>query len=214
VVDCPHATPVYAQEKTPFPCIRTSDLQDGFLDWGSTKYVSESEYESRIKRLAPRERDVLYSREGERLGIAAIVPANIKPCLGQRMMLFRTSEDMATPEFLWGLLNSSAIYRQATRKVGGATSPHVNVGEIRRFEGFRPPLPLQEKYSMAYRSAAAMRDMRGNRAGSVESLWGNLLGRAFSGALTAAWREAHMTELLQEMEAQARYLAAPAEVTP
>lgn len=36
-----------------------------------------------------------------------------------------------------------------------------------------------------------------------------LLQRAFSGRLTAKWREAHMKELLAEMEQQARLLNLP-----
>jgi F0F1-type ATP synthase alpha subunit len=38
-------------------------------------------------------------------------------------------------------------------------------------------------------------------------LFAQLLERAFSGSLTASWREAHMKELLQEMEQQAKTLA-------
>jgi type I restriction enzyme S subunit len=36
-----------------------------------------------------------------------------------------------------------------------------------------------------------------------------LLQRAFSGQLTAKWREAHIKELLAEMEQQARLLNLP-----
>ena len=38
----------------------------------------------------------------------------------------------------------------------------------------------------------------------IESLFAVLLHRAFAGDLTAKWREAHMKELLQEMEQQAK----------
>ena len=37
-------------------------------------------------------------------------------------------------------------------------------------------------------------------------LFNNLLHGAFTGDLTAKWREAHMKELLAEMEAQAKAL--------
>jgi type I restriction enzyme S subunit len=40
----------------------------------------------------------------------------------------------------------------------------------------------------------------------IESLFSTLLYRAFSGDLTAKWREAHMKELLAEMEEQAKVL--------
>lgn len=40
----------------------------------------------------------------------------------------------------------------------------------------------------------------------IESLFSVLMQRALSGDLTASWREAHMKELLVEMEQQAKYL--------
>lgn len=40
----------------------------------------------------------------------------------------------------------------------------------------------------------------------IDLIFENLLNRAFSGQLTAKWREAHMKELLAEMEQQARVL--------
>jgi type I restriction enzyme S subunit len=41
----------------------------------------------------------------------------------------------------------------------------------------------------------------------IESLFKIILHRAFTGDLTASWRKAHMKELLQEMELQAKALA-------
>lgn len=45
-----------------------------------------------------------------------------------------------------------------------------------------------------------------------EKLFDLLLQRAFSGDLTAKWREAHMTELLAEMEQQAKIIGTTAEL--
>ena len=40
----------------------------------------------------------------------------------------------------------------------------------------------------------------------IEKLFKVILHHAFTGDLTTSWREAHMKELLQEMERQASYL--------
>ncbi len=45
-----------------------------------------------------------------------------------------------------------------------------------------------------------------NFAEKIETLFAVILHRAFTGELTARWREAHMKELLAEMEQQARHL--------
>ena len=41
----------------------------------------------------------------------------------------------------------------------------------------------------------------------IETLYQVILYRAFTGDLTASWREAHMKKLLQEMDIQAKALA-------
>lgn len=46
----------------------------------------------------------------------------------------------------------------------------------------------------------------------IEKLFDLLLQRAFSGALTAKWREAHITDILTEMEQQAKILGITAEL--
>jgi type I restriction enzyme S subunit len=184
VVDCPHTTPTYSGTPRVHPCVRTSDLQYGFLDWSTTKYVDPAEYAQRIARLRPEPGDVLYSREGERFGIGALIPDGVEACLGQRMMLLRAEQTVASPAYVWGTLNSAAIYRQAVAEVGGSTSPHVNVKAIRRFRVCRPPLPMQAKYSEVYSRAVALRERHLGAVGEAGELFSSLVQRAFSGQLT------------------------------
>src|ERR1700689_829265 len=51
-----------------------------------------------------------------------------KSSLGQRMMMFRTLPEV--PAYLMWALNSDAIYQQVVLFTGGATSPHINIGDI------------------------------------------------------------------------------------
>jgi type I restriction enzyme S subunit len=87
IVDCPHSTPAWTA--TGRICVRTTEFRPGVLDLQDAKFVSEATFQERISRLVPQEGDILYSREGGILGIAAIIPPNIELCLGQRMMLLR-----------------------------------------------------------------------------------------------------------------------------
>jgi len=87
IVDCPHSTPKWA--KSGVLCLRTTNFKPGSLDLESVQFVSEESYNERIMRLEPKPGDVLYSREGGILGIACIIPKQLRTCMGQRMMLFR-----------------------------------------------------------------------------------------------------------------------------
>ncbi|HYW85762.1 MAG TPA: restriction endonuclease subunit S, partial [Spirochaetia bacterium] len=73
VVDCLHATPVYS-EGGPYPAIRTADVQPGQLLLDQACRVDERHYREWTARMVPLEGDILYTREGERFGIAALVP--------------------------------------------------------------------------------------------------------------------------------------------
>lgn len=179
VVDCPHTTPTYEGAFRSHPCVRTSDLQGGFFDWSTTKYVSEEEYRARITRLRPEPGDVCYTREGERYGIAAILPTNVAACLGQRMMLLRPNRAVATPEFLWASMNSVAVYRQATAEVGGSTSPHVNVRAVRRFSVLRPPIDKQRRYSQLCERAMRVRVAQLASCEEADTLFSALVSRLF-----------------------------------
>jgi type I restriction enzyme, S subunit len=90
IVDCPHETPAYDSDGE-FPVIRTADLEQGKLDPSEMYRVNESDYALRIRRQAVNAGDIVYGREGERWGHAALVPQSDRYCLGQRMMQFRVN---------------------------------------------------------------------------------------------------------------------------
>jgi type I restriction enzyme, S subunit len=141
-VDCLHSTPTYSDEGH-YPAIRTADVDLGSLDVAGARRVDRAEYDVRVGRLTPEAEDILYSREGERFGHAAIVPPGVELCLSQRMVHLRARREVA-PGFLMWALNSRGSYQQAALDTLGATSPHVNLQTIRNVVLAVPPLPEQE----------------------------------------------------------------------
>lgn len=146
IVDCPHETPIYSEDGS-FLVVRTADLEQGTLEPAGMYRVSDAEYHSRIRRQSLLEADIVYGREGERWGHAALIPRSNAFCLGQRMMQFRASKGMFDPEFLMWQLNAKNVYVQGALDTVGATSPHVNVGTIRNY--FLTAPPLKEQRSIA-----------------------------------------------------------------
>ncbi|RXV59242.1 hypothetical protein C6W92_15500 [Roseovarius sp. A46] len=141
IVDCLHETPEHIEDGA-YPSIRTSDLIRGSVDIGAAKRVSAEEYRHRIQRLEPKEGDILYTREGERFGLAALVPPETKLCLGQRMMMFRTNRRVLPSYLMWSL-NGKFAYNFLKQDVTGATSPHLNIFDIRNVPVFLPPIDEQ-----------------------------------------------------------------------
>jgi type I restriction enzyme S subunit len=148
VVDCPHSTPEYVESGV--PCIRTADLLPGELLVGEARRVSEKTYAQRVVRLVPKTGDIVYSREGERLGIASPI-GDERVCLGQRVMLLRPNEKADTNFLLWAM-NSSEVYRGVFAGLGATTSPHVNMGDVCKQPICRPKREEQARIGVALRS--------------------------------------------------------------
>jgi type I restriction enzyme, S subunit len=131
IVDCLHATPRYSDSGI-FPAIRTADISPGVVRLESARRIKSDEFQRWTQRLEPTEGDILYSREGERFGIAACVPRGARLCISQRMMVFRIRSEH-NPSFVMFLLNTPELYTQASQDIMGATAPHVNVSTIRNY---------------------------------------------------------------------------------
>ena len=144
IVDCPHSTPKKVSYQTNYPCIRTSELKCGEIDWKSMQYLDEKEYKKRIARLEPKENDIVYGREGT-FGDAVLLPNTHRFSLGQRTMLFRPDLNFVIPRFLLLSIISPYVYKQAQEKNNGCGVGHVNVGDIKKFNVFIPPLSVQKE---------------------------------------------------------------------
>lgn len=180
IVDCPHETPVYDADGKYF-VIRTADIDEGSLSSLGMYRLSEQEYLRRIRRQALLPGDIVYGREGERWGHAALVPTGETYCLGQRMMQFRADSETDAAFLMWQL-NAACTYHQGEVDTVGATSPHVNVETIRNLVLTHPP--LSEQRTIAAHLEASVGES--NRLITVARDAMTLLGERRSALISAA----------------------------
>jgi type I restriction enzyme, S subunit len=183
IVDCPHSTPLKSKEITIYPCIRTSELTNGYISWDSMQYLEESEYKLRTQRLVPEEGDIVYGREGT-FGEAIRIPKTHKFSLGQRTMLFRPNFKKTNSIYLWAMVRSEFVYRQAKKKNSGSTVGHVNVKDIRQFRILYPPISLQTQFAQIVEKTEALKTQYQQSLRELENLYGSLSQKAFKGELT------------------------------
>ncbi len=184
IVDCPHSTPTYVEGPTDYPCIRTTELKNGTINWSKMKYLDENGYAERTKRLVPKEGDVIYGREGT-FGDAVLVPADVRMSLGQRVMLFRPNLDLINPQYFLAAIRSKGTYHQALRVTAGSTVGHVNIKDIKRFEILVPPILNQIQFSNRIQKIEALKAQAETALAEADDLFNGLLQRAFSGTLFA-----------------------------
>lgn len=164
--------------------------------------------------IIPRRGDLLFSRANTRELVAAscIVEADF--------------ENLFLPDKLWrlvpvpreasGVFLKELFWRDGVRDKfraasSGSSGSMLNISQdaMLRTTVPIPPFHLQERFESLAWSVMDALNCANDAAEGVNSIWSNLLQRAFSGQLTAKWREAHMQELLAEMEQQARALNLP-----
>ena len=168
IVDCPHSTPQWVHNGK--LCLRTTNFRRGYLDLSEKNYVSVETYNERITRLKPEPGDVLFSREGAILGLACIIPSGLEICMGQRMMLLRPSKEMNN-RYLMHYLNSPISRQLIVENVGGSASPHINVGDIKRFK-----IPFVNRNKQE--EIVSMVDARLSLCDSIEATVDNALAKA------------------------------------
>lgn len=168
IVDCPHSTPKWVHNGK--LCLRTTNFRRGYLDLSEKNYVSVETYNERITRLKPEPGDVLFSREGAILGLACIIPSGLEICMGQRMMLLRPSKEMNN-RYLMHYLNSPISRQLIVENVGGSASPHINVGDIKRFK-----IPFVNRNKQE--EIVSMVDARLSLCDSIEATVDNTLAKA------------------------------------
>jgi len=147
IVDCPHSTPHYTNEDTGYMCIRTSIVKKNRIMWDEVEYISKEEFEERIQRKKPERGDIVYTREGAILGIAAIIDRDCNVALGQRSMLLSPNQGICNSVFLSCVMNFDSFFHRVTDGVTGSASPHINVKDIKAFEIPLPPIELQNQFA-------------------------------------------------------------------
>ena len=91
--------------------------------------------------------DIIYTREGAILGIAAVIDRDCNIALGQRSMLLSPNKDKCTATFLCRVMNFDTFLHKATAGISGSASPHINVADIKNFSIISPPLEIQQQFS-------------------------------------------------------------------
>ena len=137
----------YTDEDTGYMCIRTSIVKKNRILWDEIEYIPEAEYIERIKRKKPEKGDVIYTREGAILGIAAIIDRDCNVALGQRSMLLSPDKTVCLPEFLSVAMNFDSFLNKVLEGVMGSASPHINVGDIRAYNIMLPPIEVQKEFA-------------------------------------------------------------------
>lgn len=129
IIDCKNRTPPSTAEG--HAVIRTPNVRSGKYIFDEQAYTDSHSYKVWTSRGEPAVGDIVITREAP-FGEACMIPEMpLPPCLGQRMMLYRTNPNRLRSDFLLYALYSSSVQGHLLEMAGGSTVGHVRVNDIR-----------------------------------------------------------------------------------
>jgi len=185
IVDCEHNTA--PTQENGYPSIRTPNIGKGSLILDDVNRVSEETYSEWTRRAIPQAGDLILAREAP-AGNVAVIPENLKVCLGQRTVLIRPLKDKLSPMYLTYLLLSKDVQEQLLSHSRGATVTHVNMKDIRAFKIYNLST-LSEQQTIVRNLDALSADTKKletiyqQKLNDLEELKKSILQKAFNGEL-------------------------------
>jgi type I restriction enzyme, S subunit len=146
IFDGPHATPSKTEDGPIF--LGISNLVNGRVDLSATEHLSEEDYEQWTRRVVPTPGDLVFSYE-TRLGEAALIPQNLRCCLGRRIGLLRARSGKVDRQFLlYAYLGSEFHETLRSRTIHGSTVDRIPLIDMPDFP-IRVPKDLGEQHAIA-----------------------------------------------------------------
>jgi type I restriction enzyme S subunit len=217
IADTQYGTSIKASDNGGgIPVIRMNNIDfSGFLELDDLKYAPIPDED--LRRLKLQEGDILFNRTNskELVGKTALWTGEISAVAASYLIRVRVKREIVKPEYVWAHLNTpfmkQTLFNRARRAIGMA---NINAEELRALPVMIPSPEPQETFAS---HLVLIRDLRNSfqkRGKSLESLFSNLLHRAFAEELTGRWRNAHLKDLLGEIEQQSQLLTLQSEALP
>jgi type I restriction enzyme, S subunit len=197
----------FVNEGTVF-VVGIDNVQDTSFQIGRNRRITWEKYQE-LKKYKLKPGDVLITIMGT-VGRICVFPEWIGDAIcTKHVYRIQTNQDLLDPEYLCASIRfSPAVRAQLGSSITGQIVDAITSRNLKELIVDVPPIDPQRHFAQYKQSLDDEALRRRDSRSKLDSLFDVLLHCAFSCNLTAKWREAHMKELLAEMEEQAKYLVA------
>lgn len=193
-------TPTYTESGIPFLSVK--DLNDTYLDFEKSKFISYEEYKNATENAKPKKGDIIFGRVGT-LGNPLIIETDIEFCIFVSLGFFRIKDNSCEPNFLASWMKSPLFHKQVDNIVAGGAQKNLNTGWLKNFVIPIPPLPEQKAIARVLSTAdaaihtteklIAQKELR-KKWLMQQLLTGKKRLKGFSGE----WKEYHLGDMFTE----------------
>jgi type I restriction enzyme S subunit len=192
VYDGPHATPPESDVGSVFLGIK--NLTGTALDLSHVRHIADEDFIKWTKRVTPKAGDIVFSYEAT-LGFFALIPDEVKCCLGRRLALIRPMAIDGHGHFWFHQFVAAPFQRHLDKHtIQGATVNRIALKEFPGYPVLNPPSELKQAFEV--RAAAIWHKIHLNQkqAQTLANLRDTLLPRLITGQLRLPDAEAQLSE--------------------
>lgn len=179
IVDCVNRTAPTVDYVTDYKMIRTTNVRNFKVSLDSVRYVEKAVFDEWNRRLLPQKGDVILTREAP-AGEAGVLDSDDQVFLGQRLMLYRVSQQRATPEYLLYSFMGEGMQQQFKKQSSGSTVKHLSVPDCRSWDLMLPPIELQKRFTEIASMNWSLRQQALAHSNRLEDLFFSIQKSAFS----------------------------------
>ncbi len=172
--------PQYHEEG--IPLISAREIRTGELDFESCPKISRSDFDMLSDKGRPKKDDILFSKTGS-IGHCAIVRADLDFAVTQNAARIVPNKDVCDPIFLLAFMRTNYFYDLANKEAKGNAVKDLQLGIMKDFPMYIPPVSLQNKFVDVYSKASVLSEKVSGGSILLNSNFGALSQRAFSGQL-------------------------------
>lgn len=190
-------SPLTKDEPPGIPVFSLSAITNFGLDTSQIKYYPEENYHGKGDDLAIGDILITRSNTQELVGRSARYLGQpspvIYPDLTIRIRLKNPEDSLYLESFLHSRSIQDTIQTMARGTSGSMKK--ISQGDINKFKIFWPPVEKRLAYTKRVEEIARQRELQATSLAELNILYQSLFSRAFTGELTASWREQHAEEL-------------------
>lgn len=196
IYDGPHATPAESESGPIFLGIK--NLTGTRLELANIRRISENDWSKWTRRIEPTHGDIVFSYEAT-LGFFAVIPPEIRCCLGRRLALIRPHTEDGAGLF-WFHQFISIPFQQMLDKhtIHGATVNRIALKAFPSYSVLNPPEALKLAFNDLVEPLWATIHSNQAHLNTLTQLRDTLLPRLISGQLRLPETEAPHENMLSE----------------
>jgi type I restriction enzyme S subunit len=172
--------PKYHEEGVPL--ISARELRSGTVNFSGSPKISKEDFDRLSDKGCPKKDDILFSKTGS-IGHCAIVESSQEFAVSQNAARIVVNKEKCHPKFILAFLRTDYFYNLANRSAKGNAVKDLQLGIMKKFPMYIPPLEQQLKFiemrSLLYK---IIEDTK-NQGLQLEDNFNSLMQKAFKGEL-------------------------------